>query len=174
VKASGDSSRRSRRNESTAMSADFGGQGRVGRCGDASGREVEPGQNPGEETKPTEGEGGHQPATVEGRYGPNHGARPRGRGSPSEPLFSDRGERGGTTTRGQRSAVMPNESCGNAVSCGWGDFFEGCEVRHEDASASPEASEYRFTDAARQAVGRCSKRGEPLPVPGCNKPGTPV
>jgi hypothetical protein len=161
------------------MSVRVGGRGGVGRCGDASGREVGPGQNPGGETKPTEGEGGHRLATVGGRYGPISGARPRGRGSSSQPPSSDGGQRGGTTARGQGPAETSDQSSGvfngTAASCRWGDFFEGCEVRREEASDPPQARRAQVhSGAARQAGAGDCKRGEPLPVAGCNKPATPV
>jgi hypothetical protein len=52
VKARRSSRRRSRRNGSAAMPGRTGGRGGVGRCGDASGREVGSDQNPGGKPSP--------------------------------------------------------------------------------------------------------------------------
>ena len=53
----------------------------AGRCGDASGRGNRSWPVPWRGTKPTEGEGVGRLATVGRRYGPDSGAKPRGRGS---------------------------------------------------------------------------------------------
>jgi hypothetical protein len=73
--------------------------------------------------------------------------------------------------------MRPSQPSGDGwrVCCEWGDFFEGCEVRREEAPdpTGGERASIHFGEA-RQAAGRWLKRGEPRPVPGCNKPGTPV
>jgi len=144
------------------------GDGPVARCGDASGRS---GRRP---TSTLEGNEAHgrrgrassatavtatdpqaeQSLEVEGRCGDP--------GSPGVPRRRDDEE--------ARATVMWR-------GCQRGDFFEGCE------GAVGEAPAYRTSSAPRIRPGgstarwrrsgrRVPKRCEPLPVPGCNKPGT--
>lgn len=113
-----------------------------------------------------EGEGVGRLATVGRRYGPASGATPRGRGSSRKTDLS--ATRGGTTARGQRP-----QRCGTAADGGTSSRGVRCAAGNR-ANHRMKADDGLRTDAARQAVDATAKRGEPLPVPGCNKPGTPV
>lgn len=159
------------------MPSRTGGYGRVGRCGDASGQEVGSSQNPGGEPSPRKERAAIDRQRSEVATDP-----------PAEQRLEVEGRRARHTSSDARAARRPNgeearaggdagpkqRSFGTAASCRWGDFFEGCEVRREEASDPPQASEHRFTGAARQVGADDCKRGEPLPVAGCNKPATPV
>jgi hypothetical protein len=52
------------------------------------------------------------------------------------------------------------------------NFFEGCEGRSEERCGRPDAGQSLFGGIGQRAEAAEAKRGEPLPVPGCNKPGT--
>jgi hypothetical protein len=110
-----------------------------------------------------EGEGVHRPATDEGHYGPDSGATPRGRGSSQlTRTCSCRSE--GPTTRRQRSQRCETAAVGGTSSKGVKGAAGKCCDR-------PEASRSSSEDGAASG-GAVRKRGEPLSIPGCNKPGT--
>jgi hypothetical protein len=113
-----------------------------------------------------EGEGNRRLATGGGRPVSDGGARPRGRGS-SLQSFRACSERRKGRHNGEEATVA-------VMRCGYQreNFFEGCEGRSEERCGRPDASQSLFGGIGRRAEAAEAKRGEPLPVPGCNKPGT--
>jgi hypothetical protein len=139
-----------------------GGQDELGRCGDASGRIVPLAQNPGGEPSPWKERAPVDRQRTAGATDPTveQSLEVEGRRWKRELVHV---ESAGATTRGQRPQRCGTATGGGTSSGGVKGAAGKCCVR-SDASRS--SSEGRAA-----SDGTVQKRGEPLPVPGCNKPG---